>query len=30
VGEAIIASGGYWAVVRSIDDVIESMEEWNA
>jgi hypothetical protein len=30
VGEAIIASGGFWAVVRSIDDVREKMEEWNA
>jgi hypothetical protein len=30
VGEAIIASGGHWAVVRSIDDVREKMEEWNA
>jgi hypothetical protein len=30
VGEAIIASGGFWAVVRSIDDVRERMEEWNA
>ena len=30
VGEAIVASGGFWAVVRSIDDVKEKMEEWNA
>ena len=30
VGEAIVASGGYWAVVRSIDDVEEKMETWNA
>ena len=30
VGEAIIASGGHWAVVRSIDDVKEKMEQWNA
>jgi len=30
VGEAIIASGGYWVVVRSIDEVKEKMEEWNA
>jgi hypothetical protein len=30
VGEAIIASGGHWAVVRSIDDVREKMETWNA
>jgi hypothetical protein len=30
VGEAIAASGGFWAVVRSIDDVKEKMEQWGA
>jgi hypothetical protein len=30
VGEAIVASGGFWAVVRSTDDVREAMEKWNA
>ena len=28
VGEAIIAAGGFWGVVRSIDDVKELMGEW--
>lgn len=28
VGEAIVASGGFWAVVRSIDDVREKMGQW--
>ena len=30
VGAAIVAAGGFWAVVRSIDDVKEKMENWNA
>lgn len=28
VGAQIIAGGGRWAVVRSIDDVAECIEEW--
>lgn len=28
VGGAIIAAGGFWGVVRSIDDVKELMEDW--
>jgi len=30
VGAAIIVAGGYWAVVRSIDDVKEKLGEWDA
>ena len=30
VGEAIVAAGGFWAVVRSIDDVKDKMDKWQA
>jgi len=29
-GELIQANGGFWAVVRSVQDVQECMEEWRA